>query len=193
VSADGLSGLTIRLPRGGTIRGRIVGSPNPAGHFLSLVRPVDGDWETLGSVTVRKDGSFAAPYVPAGRVTLQASMPRAEDGWGERVEVAVEEGKTTEGVEIPWHPNPEVVLEVTTADGTPFVGEIEGYASPRDPRGGMSHHFRAATDERGRAVTRALPPGKLMLAVAPRGEQSANSVEIEVAPADNEPIRVRLR
>jgi protocatechuate 3,4-dioxygenase beta subunit len=121
------SNVEIRIPAGGTIRGRVLekGTKKPVADFRA---GTTGERRGAGLRMIlppnvqpfrSEDGSFELPNVPAGPVELVAEAAGYVPG---TANVVVEEGKATEEVIILLEAGTRISGRVTSPEGTPVSG-----------------------------------------------------------------------
>lgn len=191
VPEAGLSGLEVRIPAGGALEVRIAGAKMPGTVGLSLLTPDGGGgWRFLALVQPNAADVFEIPHLPPGRLRLALAPTDPEVGWAPPREIVVREAETEE-VEIRLRENPEVVVLVRDAAGAPVSGRLELRIMPLRAGGGSAFLVPVEPDDEGRAVLRALSPGRKRLTLTgPDGQVVSRDVEIR--EADNSPLELRL-
>lgn len=140
--------LVIDLPVGGRVTGRVVekGTKKAITTFQAGVTTSrsGGGIVMMGPPQLRdftsEDGSFTLENVPSGAMTLVASAPGYASG---RLNVEIEEGKTTSGVEVELDTGVRLVGKVTGPNGA-AVADATVRVAP-SPTGG----FALSGNERG--------------------------------------------
>ncbi len=181
-----LQNLTLTLPRGGRVDGRVVerGSGRPVTEFNLTVVRRNGTGGPAGPVQpVRSDeGVFALDNVPAG--TLSIGVAARGYVSGSRTDINVEEGQTTAGIEIQLERAARLTGRVTAA-GKPLSG-VRVTAN-----GASGPSARNQTDADGEYVLDSLAPGERTLEFRKDGFLPRRKT-IDVAAAKDARLDVEL-
>lgn len=154
--------LTIELPAGGRVTGRVVdkSTGRPLTSFQAGVSRQQSGM-MYGAAQMRElsseDGTFALENVPSGAVSLVAG---AHGYASTRLNVTVEEGKTLSGVELALDPGVRLTGRVTGPDGMALPDvRVRVELSPSRPFPTRPGDSTSITDANGEYSLEALAPG----------------------------------
>jgi hypothetical protein len=118
-------GVTIDLPPGGTIRGRVVekGTKTPIRSFRAGVLVGPQDRRSFSS----EDGSFTLDHVPAGEITVAVNAFGYLDTY---TDVVVVDGKSLTDLVVELDTGVRLTGTVTDANGAPLSGVSITIGSP---------------------------------------------------------------
>jgi large repetitive protein len=173
------SDLVIELPRGGTIRGRVIdaATKEPVRHFEAGASPERGG----GVVRVQapqslrpfqsEDGSFVLENVPPGRLRVTVRAGGYLDGTASGIEVA--EGAVGE-IDVSLDRGVRLTGMVQGPDGRPLGGVRVSISEEEDDFRRMIFALSsdATTDSSGRYVVEAVEPGEATISFSRDGYQT---------------------
>jgi uncharacterized GH25 family protein len=178
--------VVIEIPPGGRVTGRVVekGSKKAIPTFQAGITTSRGGGGMVMMAPPRlrdfnsEDGAFTLENVPAGSTVVVASAP----GYAaSRMNVTVEEGKTTGNVELELDPGVRLVGKVTSSTGTPLSDVRVGI----EPSVGGTFSTRgmdrgATTDANGEYVLDGLEAGEETLVFShPRYAATSKTVTLK--------------
>ena len=186
---------TIRLGRGGIVRGTVVdsGGGGVAGATVKAVGPGDGRqrWMDLNSTVTDAAGGFEVLGVAPGNATVGASHPQYAPA---ETSVVVEPAKGPSEVRLTLSQGGRIEGLVRRREGTPLAGLTISIFSPtrRAFTSGIASNVMTGTD--GSFVLEHVPPGNVVVEVMAEAGPSAmvGTLSRSVDVREGETSRVEL-
>jgi hypothetical protein len=171
-----LDGLALRLSRGGTITGRLLGlTGTERGQVRVVAWPEAGGAGTVLSSAVGSvddEGGYRVPDVGPGQWTVEASLPSGRTGRG-AVQLSAPGEDATLDLEIP---RGLTLSGRVLLDGQPFSGAAVTAATVHDD--GPAGSWQGTTRHDGTFEIQGVEPGRVTLAVLAQGIGQARALDL---------------
>jgi protocatechuate 3,4-dioxygenase beta subunit len=171
-----LDGLALRLSRGGTITGRLLGlTGSERGQVRVVAWPEAGGAGTVLSSAVGPvddEGGYRVPDVGPGKWTVEASLPSGRTGRGV-VQLSAPGEDAALDLEIP---RGLTLSGRVLLDGQPLSGAAVTAATVHD--GGQAGSWQGTTRHDGTFELQGVEPGRVTLAVLAQGIGQARALDL---------------